>query len=166
VAKAIMIDYEKCVGCKSCEQACSIKHTGISSPLLSRIESVRLDIGVSNCPIVCPHCQSPLCMAVCPVGAIYRDESLDRVMIDYDKCIGCRMCVAACPFGCMSFDVAEKKIFKCDLCDGDPICVAFCQHDALKFVEAEEHSTIKRTATAEKFTEVMSRIMAAMRTVE
>jgi hypothetical protein len=44
--------------------------------------------------------------------------------------------------------------------------VAFCQHDALKFVEAEEHSTIKRTATAEKFAEVMSKIMAAMHTVE
>jgi Fe-S-cluster-containing dehydrogenase component len=107
-------------------------------------------------------------MAVCPVEAIYRDESMDmdRVMIDSDKCIGCRVCVAACPFGCMSFDKAEKKTFMCDLCDGDPICVRFCQHDALNFVGSEEHSVIKRTRTAEKFAEVMSRITAAMRTME
>ena len=105
-------------------------------------------------------------MAICPVVAIYQDESLDRVMIDYDKCIGCRMCVAVCPFGCMSFNVAEKKVFKCDLCDGDPICVKFCQHDALKYVEAGEQSTVKRTKTAEKFAEVMSKIKSAMGTVK
>ncbi len=166
MAKTLIIDYEKCVGCKSCEMACSAKQAHVSSPSLSRIESVRLDLGENNYPIVCVNCQSAPCLAICPVVAIYQDESLDRVMIDYDKCIGCRMCVAVCPFGNMSFNVAEKKVFKCDLCDGDPMCVKFCQHDALKYVEAGEQSTVKRTKTAEKFAEVMSKIKSAMGTVK
>ena len=75
-------------------------------------------------------------------------------MIDYDRCIGCRMCVAVCPFGAVSFDSIQKRVVKCDLCDGDPLCVKFCMYGALQYVEASEQSVIKQRQAAEKLKEL------------
>jgi len=166
MSKVLMIDYEKCVGCTTCTQACSAKHAEVVNPLLSRVEIVKLQMGIEAIPIVCAQCESAPCKAICPVKAISRDELWSRVIVDYDICIGCRMCVAVCPFGCMSFDSMDKRVFKCDLCDGDPICVKFCQHDALQYVDASEQSAIKRTAAAEKLSGIIHKIAAAMATVQ
>jgi len=166
MSKVLMIDQEKCVGCRACADACSLKHTGVVNPLLSRIGVVRLEMGIVNVGIVCAQCESAPCMAICPVKAISRDELLGRVTVDYNICIGCRMCVAICPFGCMNFDSRDKKVFKCELCDGDPICVRFCQHGALQYVETSEQSLMKREATAEKFSGIMHKIALAMASVE
>ena len=162
MSKLVMIDYEKCVGCTTCMQACSAKHGGLVSTRLSRLDVVKRDMGIQTVPVVCAQCESALCMAICPVKAISRDEILGRVLVDYDTCIGCRMCVAVCPFGCMSFDGADRRVFKCDLCDGDPFCVRFCQHGALEYCEASERSTEKRTATADKVSGIMRKIASAM----
>jgi len=83
-------------------------------------------------------------MNVCPVKALSRDESLARVMVDYDKCIGCRSCVAVCPFGAMNFNVIDRKVFKCDLCDGDPQCVRFCDMKAVDYKDATDVSILKK----------------------
>jgi len=165
MSKLVMIDYEKCVGCTTCMQACSAKHAGMVSTRLSRLDVIKFEMGIGTVPVVCAQCESAPCKAICPVKAVFRDETVGRVMVDYDKCIGCRMCVAVCPFGCMSFDSVDRKVFKCDLCDGDPFCVRFCQHGALEYVEAGERSTTKRTATAEKVSGIMRKITAAMATV-
>jgi len=101
-------------------------------------------------------------MAICPVKAISHDETLGRKVIDYDTCIGCRMCIAICPFGAMRFDAPEKKVFKCDLCDGDPMCVRFCQHDALKYLDETQQATLKQVAIAEKVAGIMHMIASAM----
>lgn len=154
MAKVLMIDYEKCEGCLTCQLACSAKHEGVINPLQSRIKVVKWEreIKATGIPIACVQCESAPCLAVCPVKAIYRDELLDRVMIDYDKCIGCRMCVAICPFGAASFDSIGKRIIKCDLCDGDPLCVKFCGYKALQYVDVSEQSTIKQRVAAERIT--------------
>ena len=94
-------------------------------------------------------------MAVCPKDAISRDEELNRVAVDYDLCIGCGMCVAACPFGGMGIDTVENKVIKCDLCDGDPVCVRFCKAEALEYVDASTANLRKKRASAEKFSELM-----------
>lgn len=159
----LIIDYEKCVGCESCEQACSTKKTGIANPAYSRIGIVRKQLGADNIPIVCQQCEeSPPCMVVCPMKAISRDGELNRVTVNYNKCIGCRMCVAICPFGSMEFDEINKKVFKCDLCDGEPTCVKFCQHKAIQYLDASEQSTMKQAALAEKISEIVSKITSAM----
>jgi Fe-S-cluster-containing dehydrogenase component len=77
------------------------------------------------------------------------------VKIDYDKCIGCRMCVAACPFGAMNFDSVAKKVAKCDLCDGDPECVKFCFYKTLTFVDESELATDKRRGAAKKLSDIV-----------
>ena len=159
----LIIDYEKCVGCDSCEQACSAKKTAMINPAFSRIGIVRRQLGAGNIPVVCQQCEdSAPCMAVCPVKAISRDTELNRVNVNYDLCIGCRMCVAICPFGGMQFDETKRKVFKCDLCDGEPACVKFCQHNAIQCLEAAEQGTMKQAAFADKVSRMMQKISSAM----
>jgi Fe-S-cluster-containing hydrogenase component 2 len=96
-------------------------------------------------------------MAVCPVGALIHDEILDRITVDYDQCIGCKLCVTVCPFGVMGFDVIEKKVIKCDLCDGDPTCVRFCETKALQYVDAATVKMGKMREAAENLSELIKK---------
>ena len=153
MTKLLMVDYEKCVGCRTCEIACSIGHEGAINPARSRIGVVKWEMPGMGIPMTCAHCEQAPCETICPVTAISRDDSLG-VMIDYDRCIGCRMCVAVCPFGAMSFDSIEKRVVKCDLCDGDPLCIRFCMYGALQYVEASEQSVMKQRQAAEKLKEL------------
>lgn len=150
MAKVLMINYEKCTGCRLCEIVCSVKHEGVSNPSRSRINIVKWESEGLYIPISCQQCEDAPCKATCPVKAIYRDEELNCVKIDYDVCIGCRSCVAVCPFGAMSFDIKNKKVFKCDLCEGEPQCVRFCEEKAVDYVEADRLSLTKKRDAAQK----------------
>ena len=150
MAKVLVIDYEKCTGCRICEQVCAVKHEGVVNPVRSRIKIIKWEQEGRYVPMVCQQCESAPCQSICPVKAISRDESLNRVMVDYDICIGCRMCVAICPFGGMAFDPLAQKVMKCDFCDGDPQCVRFCEVKAVDFVEADEVSILKKRNAAER----------------
>ena len=108
--KALMINDEKCTGCRLCELVCSVMHDGISNPSRSRIKVIKWEAEGLYIPMSCQQCQDAPCMNVCPVKAISRDEDLARVIVDYDVCIGCRACVSACAFGAMSFNVIDKNI--------------------------------------------------------
>ena len=162
MAKVLMIDYEKCTGCRLCELVCSVKHEGVSNPARSRIKVVKWEWEGRYVPMSCQQCESAPCQAVCPVKAVSRDEEMGRVEIDYDVCIGCRMCVAVCPFGAMGFDILAKKVIKCDFCDGDPQCVRFCEPEAIQYVDAAEVSGVKQLAAAEKFTGILQKVAAAI----
>ena len=89
-------------------------------------------------------------MIACQVKAISHDEAMNRVMVDYDICIGCRTCVSVCPFGAMNFNVIDKKVIKCDLCDDDPQCVRFCDMKAIEYVEADRVSISRKKDAAER----------------
>ncbi len=165
MAKVLMIDYEKCTGCRLCELVCPVKHEGVSNPVRSRIKVVKWEMEGRYVPMACQQCLTAPCQTVCPVKAISRDESLNRVVIDYDTCIGCRMCVAVCPFGAMGFDPLAKKVIKCDLCDGDPQCVRFCEVGAIQYVDVDDVSDIKKLAAADKFTGIMQKVATAIESV-
>ena len=150
MAKTLYIDYQKCTGCRLCELVCAVFHDGISNPARSRIKVMKWEADGLYIPMSCQQCQDAPCMNVCPVKAISRDEALDRVMVDYDICIGCRTCVSVCPFGAMNFNVIDKKVFKCDLCDGDPQCVRFCDMKAIEYVEADRVSISRKKNAAER----------------
>ncbi|MBT3363417.1 MAG: 4Fe-4S dicluster domain-containing protein [Chloroflexi bacterium] len=136
MAKTISVDSSKCTGCRLCELVCSVKNEGIANPYLARIHVVKWEFECFEIPMLCRQCDVPFCTAVCPVNALYKDEALGRVVVDYDRCVGCRMCVLACPFGGMKYDTKGQKVTKCQLCDGDPTCVKFCDTQALQYVDA------------------------------
>ncbi len=157
--KVLVVDHEKCTGCRQCELVCSVFHHGVSNPSLSRINVIKWENVGFYFPMLCQHCEEAACMSVCPKGAIYRDEELNRVMVNYDLCIGCKMCVTACPFGAMGINVKEKKVIKCDYCDGDPKCVAFCETKAVDYIDAERANLKKKREAVLKYSELMRRFV-------
>lgn len=134
--KIINVDPSKCTGCRLCEMVCSVKNEGISNPYNARIHVVKWEFECFEIPMLCQQCDVPFCAASCPVGALIKDVPTGVVKVDYDRCVSCRMCVLACPFGGMKYDVRRKKIAKCELCNGEPTCVKFCETEALTFEDA------------------------------
>ena len=152
-AKALMINYEKCTGCRRCELVCSVYHDGVSNPARARIKVEKWEWEGLYIPMVCRQCVDAPCLNVCPVKAIYMDDALGRVHVDQDNCIGCRACVAVCPFGAMNYNAIEKKVFKCDLCSGEPQCVRFCEVKAVDYVDTSRESLFKKRDAALKISE-------------
>ncbi len=152
-SRVLMIDYEKCTGCRRCEMVCSVYHDGVSNPARARIKVEKWEWEGLYIPMVCKQCVDAPCMNVCPVKAICLDEAQGLVQVDQDTCIGCRSCVAVCPFGAMSFNAQERKVFKCDLCDGDPQCVRFCEVKAVDYTDAARESLFKKRDAALKISE-------------
>lgn len=150
MAKILMINHEKCTGCRLCEIVCSVFHEGVSNPSRSRINIIKWEAEGLYIPMSCQQCEDAPCMTICPVKAISRDQALDYVKIDYDVCIGCRSCMAVCPFGAMGFNVIDKKVFKCDFCEGDPQCVRFCDVKAVEYVDANQINILKKREAALK----------------
>ena len=119
-----------------CLTICPLSHEGVCNPERSRIRVIEMDWNGYYLPFACQHCEDAPCARACPKEAIYRDSELVRTVIDYNRCVGCRMCVHACPFGAVSFDEERGRPFKCDLCNGDPQCVQFCEPGALVYTAA------------------------------
>lgn len=159
--KILVIELEKCTGCRLCESACSVKHEKVVNPARARIHVTKWEEAGLYAPMVCQHCETPVCEMVCPMKATRRDPKTGAMVIDYDKCIGCKMCVMACPIGGAMVDPRTRKVVKCDLCDGDPVCVKFCETKALQYLEATVANLRKKRQAVEKFSEIMRTLSSA-----
>lgn len=133
-----------CNGCHLCEFYCSLQHTGAFNPARSRIRVVELATGV-DIPVTCQQCQDPACRSACEVDAVVYDAKQKIVVIDEDKCTGCRACVGACPYGIIMMDPISSKAVKCDLCGGDePACVDICPSRVLEALDDLECAEFNR----------------------
>jgi carbon-monoxide dehydrogenase iron sulfur subunit len=156
MAKIMTVDYDRCTGCRLCEMVCSVNKEGASDPARARIHVIKWEMEGIYVPMFCQHCEDPLCAAVCPVRAIERDEAEGRVRVDKEKCVGCRSCLSACPFGAIGWDEEKRKVIRCDLCHGDPTCVKFCATKAIQFIEAERAVLVRKRAAAERLHRALS----------
>ncbi len=149
MSKQLVVDPKRCVNCRSCELACSFSHNEEFNPRLAAVSVFQYEEQAITVPIMCLQCDEPACMAVCPSGALHRDAN-GYVVHDDNKCIVCKMCVSACPFGNVSYSPRQRRIFKCDMCGGDPQCAKWCPQGAIKVVDPHEVPE-KKQAAADKF---------------
>ena len=170
----LLIDLDICVGCHACAVACKEWNvSGISAPLpdenpygaepdgvwFNRVHSYELEaLDESAQPRSCLHCETPACVSVCPTGASYKRAEDGIVLIDADKCIGCKLCSWACPYGAREYSPSEGVMKKCTLCvdriynehipeaQRQPACVQACPTRARSFgdfADSESEVSIK-----------------------
>ena len=147
---------EDCVGCHACEIHCKTNKGLGAGPSPCRIVTV-LEPGHPRARFVfmpCFHCEDAACQAVCPTRAIQQRERDGIVFIEAALCIGCKSCIAACPWGAAQWDPVAKKAVKCDYCKDrldvglQPACVTKCLTGCLSFGEvgAAAHERRERQA--------------------
>jgi formate dehydrogenase iron-sulfur subunit len=163
--KGLLIDITKCIGCNACAEACREKN-GLPEAKAANLGGERLSAtrytvveqrGDHYVRRMCMHCNDPTCASVCPVGA-FRKTKLGPVTYDAAKCIGCRYCMLACPFGVPRYewDARWPKVSKCDLCAdrlaaGQPTaCAEACPTAATLFGDRDQlvEEARKRLAAA------------------
>ena len=149
------LDARSCTGCKACQIACKDKNNLPVGVLWRRVVSVeggewvpRGDAWLTNVfayfvSTACMHCELPICAEVCPTAAItQRPDGI--VIIDSQRCMGCRYCEMACPYRALQFDPAQGVMTKCDFCydlidqGKPPACVSSCQMRVLHFGDMDE----------------------------
>ena len=161
---ALVIDLNVCVGCHACVTSCKQWNTsGAAGPLadfnpydgdptgtfFNRVQSFEVgevpNTQTVHFPKSCLHCEDPPCVPVCPTGASYKRAEDGIVLVDYDKCIGCKYCAWACPYGARELDESRKVMTKCTLCvdriydpalperERKPACVLACPTSARLF---------------------------------
>lgn len=153
--KVIHVEPKRCTGCKSCEIVCSLYHEGEVNPAKSRISVMSWEKEGIDIPVLCQQCEDPPCQDACPTHALYREKATGAMLINEEACIGCRMCILACPFGAPSVRGETGEVIKCDLCGGDPQCVRFCEPKAIQYMERAKISLSKKRETAKMYEELL-----------
>ncbi|AFM01868.1 MULTISPECIES: 4Fe-4S dicluster domain-containing protein [Desulfitobacterium] len=127
---AMAIDLKRCVGCHTCSVACKMANNLPNEIWWNRILTVggeAMDTAAGTfpnntleyLPVNCQHCDNPACVKACPVGATYKRKEDGLVIQDYDKCIGCRYCMVACPYSGVRQFNWKKPDYYVDFAIGD-----------------------------------------------
>lgn len=164
MGKGMLIDLTKCIGCRGCQVACKQWNNlhavdtqfnpEFTNPPVrtaytwTTVEFLTTELNGKTLSTFtktqCLHCEHPACESVC-IGAAIKKTADGPVIVNHDKCIGCRYCQVACPFGVpkYEFDKAVPKMQKCTMCADrvsagmQPACAATCPNGAILFGERE-----------------------------
>lgn len=143
----IFVEQDRCLACRNCERVCSFQDSGGFRRENANIW-VHIDLDERTIfTLTCQQCETAACLEICPTSAIRRDPETRAVVVDEAVCVGCKMCVNACPFGCIHFEGRRRIAAKCNLCDGDPKCVQNCMAGALHYGDINDLAAIKREKT-------------------
>lgn len=151
----INCDANLCIGCRTCEVSCVLAHTKdeqLSAVNASDFRS-RLNVVKSaelSGAVMCRHCENAPCVRACPTAALVEDG--DSIQVVQNKCIGCKSCELACPFGAISVEKTpqgKSQVLKCDLCKtratgSGPACVAACPTNALSVFDGAQLEQIRK----------------------
>ncbi len=165
MAKAVLVDLTRCIGCRACQVGCKswnqnegektaasatlTNPPAIDSKTFTQVRFVE-HVAAAGAPAwsfvksQCMHCAEPACASACPVAALVKTAE-GAVSYDYGKCIGCRYCMVACPFGSIGYEWEKvaPRVRKCTFCadrtvEGmKPACVTTCPTNALTYGERD-----------------------------
>jgi Fe-S-cluster-containing dehydrogenase component/DMSO reductase anchor subunit len=141
-------DQARCTGCQACMLACTIEN-GLAyddswRTVYTFNERHLTDLPVSHLSLACNHCERPACLTACPANAYSKDAVSGFVLLDKNRCIGCRYCTWACPYGAPAFDRKTGVVAKCTFCEERqaqglvPACVEACPTGALGIADRPE----------------------------
>jgi len=148
VQRTIVVDVDSCIGCRTCEVACEEVNNFLPGEAAIRLQIIGpMPLGgklvTTYSPVLCRHCIKAPCKEVCPTQAIERRAD-GIVLLVEDRCIGCKICMDACPFRALSYDSNRDIVVKCNMCvtrvdQGlEPFCVQHCPGGALRFGTVNE----------------------------
>lgn len=170
MSKHITVRIDRCLGCHTCELACAMAHSEYGDIELMALHGEKPGHRVNvesykakPVPVNCQQCDDPACVHACPTGAVSRLSVGKPVLVDEDRCIGCSMCVQACPFGMMTMKNDGRSAMKCDLCISRqaagkaPACVDSCPTKALMFEDEGVQNRGKRQTTAGRLVEAQEK---------
>ena len=156
---AFLFDPDRCTACEACRIACAIENnegrdTGWRT--ISTFNPQRHpDLPTRHLSLACNHCDTPACSLGCPAAAYDRDEKTGAVLLDPEKCIGCRYCSWVCPYDAPKFDDTRGVMTKCTFCkhrvdkapagatpgvdpEYTPVCVSSCIANAMHFGDLDD----------------------------
>lgn len=190
-----VIDTTRCVGCNLCSMACKVENHLGEGVWWSRAKTEEGELDAKPSGVwpdnltmafhtySCQHCDKPACVDVCPVGATYKDPATGIVHQDYEACIGCQACVAACPYeGVRTYNGEEPRYFldfetgnpdapahqagvveKCTMCahrvdkGGRPACADVCRESARFWGDLDDpESDVSKLLATREYRQLMA----------
>jgi len=150
-------DKQRCVGCRACEVICqvwngsnqTVKWRGVTTATRGKYP----DITSVNVSLACMHCADAPCVKACPRQALSKKDESGTVVVDKQKCVGCMLCLWACPFGAPQLGT-DGKMEKCNFCEERPLgmkraCEEICPTQAIVSGPIDELSKIAKKTIAE-----------------
>jgi carbon-monoxide dehydrogenase iron sulfur subunit len=135
--KRILVNVDRCSGCRLCELTCSFKHEKRFAPSASRMTVMKEDGLGFDLPVICWHCKHCKPAESCPANAMERNAE-GLICVDEEKCTGCGSCIELCPSGAIKLHPNKHTPLLCNQCGGRPLCVEKCPTKALTYAETRK----------------------------